>query len=446
MALYCRQRHRRQTLVAAAITALLQSSHAWQPASSQTTNYPPAVAAASHGLDFAPLPLSPPPQLRPRSMVAAPSNSVVEQPPSDFELSVGKALDTLKRDYPALLTKQPDFSIYAHDIEVVDPSGMTVHGIKTYKNSFLLIHALIKFLYCPNRSNLTFRMCYDKARQNIRVHWNAQVMPRMMMQRPVYVDGISVYELDKRTGEIVQHRIEHLLMNNMPVKPEEGVFVALERQHTLTVPSFVVTQPGHSNNMVLEFASWSPFHNNKHQQQSVSSSLFAMVGQQGKQEEQTSGQQQQQQQQAHVEKYPGLDWQALEAKNKSRQKFGLKPVTPEEFMELQAQVADLAQQQQARAAAAAAEMSTKKTEAKPNFLQQLFGPVLQDTCESNFDCERPQVCCDFGFKKMCCASGNRVVNGQLQYATVPVPQGVEDAYPPGRGPTDNGGTSNNRLW
>jgi hypothetical protein len=151
------------------------------------------------------------------------------------------------------------------------------------------------------------------------------------------------------------------------------------------------------------------------------------------------------------EQYPDLDWKALESKNKSRQKFGLTPITPEEFAEIQVQVADLAQEQlererqhQIRAAA------MKKSESKPNFLQQLFGQVLQDTCESNYDCERPMVCCDFGVKKMCCASGLPVLNAPPQYATVPVPQGIEDdgyGYPPGRGGGGGGGGSGgDRLW
>lgn len=48
----------------------------------------------------------------------------------------------------------------------------------------------------------------------------------------------------------------------------------------------------------------------------------------------------------------------------------------------------------------------------------------EDACESNSDCYRPQVCCDFHFKKFCCSSGLMAQELQLQYATVPVPQGI----------------------
>jgi hypothetical protein len=45
--------------------------------------------------------------------------------------------------------------------------------------------------------------------------------------------------------------------------------------------------------------------------------------------------------------------------------------------------------------------------------------ALNDTCETNFDCERPQVCCDFIFQKRCCSSGGLV--GREMPRLVPVP-------------------------
>ena len=48
---------------------------------------------------------------------------------------------------------------------------------------------------------------------------------------------------------------------------------------------------------------------------------------------------------------------------------------------------------------------------KDNILGKIFGGVLKNGCESNFDCERPQVCCDVGFKKICCSNGLGIVDG-----------------------------------
>lgn len=359
--------------------------------------------------DFAPVrPLEQRATTLPHSMVSCDS---MNSPPTEFELKVGKALDVLRADYPHLLTENPNFEIYDDDIEVVDPSGVKVHGLGTYKNSWRLLHALISFVYCPARSSMTFRMCFDKARQNIRIHWNARVVPREIFgrRRPLHVDGISVYEFDRETGEIVQHRIEKLLMNSEELRPEEGVIAAIRNQHTVTVPSFS------KSNQLVEFQSFHSFVNPR------LPSLFAV-------EESAAF--------AANSDYPDLDWEKLEAKNKSRKKFGLKPLTPEEFLELEAQVEQMdSQQRQQAASMAAAELSKKKAGDKGSFFDKLFGDVLKDTCESNYDCERPEVCCDFGFKKMCCRSGTPVVNGprpQLALVPVPVDVNMPDDYPPRR--------------
>ena len=120
-----------------------------------------------------------------------------------------------------------------------------------------------------------------------------------------------------------------------------------------------------------------------------------------------------------------FDTERFEAKNKSRKKFGLQPLTEDEFMEIELQVRQMDAEQKQRAAQAAATAKPEKPR-ESSLLDKLFGNVLKDTCESNWDCERPEVCCDFGFKKMCCSSGSLVANGVP--ALVPVP--VDIAPPP----------------
>jgi len=70
---------------------------------------------------------------------------------------------------------------------------------------------------------------------------------------------------------------------------------------------------------------------------------------------------------------------------------------------------------------AVAREEEKEPQQAPGFLQTMFSNVFDDTCESNFDCKRPEVCCDFVFKKMCCSSGEMGRNLQQEYALVPVP-------------------------
>mmetsp|Transcript_3761 Transcript_3761/g.7872 ORF Transcript_3761/g.7872 Transcript_3761/m.7872 type:complete len:288 (-) Transcript_3761:282-1145(-) len=54
------------------------------------------------------------------------------------------------------------------------------------------------------------------------------------------------------------------------------------------------------------------------------------------------------------------------------------------------------------------------------FLKNLSAQ-FESTCESNFDCDRPEVCCDLGFRKMCCSSGSMAKNLQLEYAYATIP-------------------------
>lgn len=122
--------------------------------------------------------------------------------------------------------------------------------------------------------------------------------------------------------------------------------------------------------------------------------------------------------------------QALEKRNASRQKFGVKPLSPQEFLSLQSQVQlleeeQLVKRQQQQAAAAAA----LRPQSKPlaNFAKQLFASVTDDTCYSNLDCESPKICCDLGFKKMCCSSGMKILETKHELARIPVYGG--DARP-----------------
>jgi len=52
----------------------------------------------------------------------------------DFEVNMGKVIDTLNKDYPVLFDLPPDFSIYIDEIEITDPTGKAFQGMKVYKN------------------------------------------------------------------------------------------------------------------------------------------------------------------------------------------------------------------------------------------------------------------------------------------------------------------------
>lgn len=86
----------------------------------------------------------------------------------EFEINLGRAVDTLKRDYPKLLSNDPSWNIYHTDLEVIDPTGVSLHGLSNYKRAFSFIHAVVYMFYCEEKSCLTFRSTYDWARKSIR--------------------------------------------------------------------------------------------------------------------------------------------------------------------------------------------------------------------------------------------------------------------------------------
>ena len=42
----------------------------------------------------------------------------------DFNLNLGRVIDTLNSDYPLIFVKPLDYGIYIDDIEVTDPTGI----------------------------------------------------------------------------------------------------------------------------------------------------------------------------------------------------------------------------------------------------------------------------------------------------------------------------------
>ena len=101
--------------------------------------------------------------------VSSTTLSMIVDSQKEFELNLGRAVDVMKSDYPDLLTKNPQWHIYHDDLEVVDPTGVSLHGLDNYKMAFGFIHGVVKWFYCEEKSGLTsIRVGYDWARKCIR--------------------------------------------------------------------------------------------------------------------------------------------------------------------------------------------------------------------------------------------------------------------------------------
>ncbi|KAL7558091.1 hypothetical protein ACA910_020043 [Epithemia clementina (nom. ined.)] len=147
----------------------------------------------------------------------------------EYQMNIGKAMDTLRRDYQDILTQRPDFSIYDKHIRLLDPSGVQLTGLEKYKSAFAFFQTFLGFWFSTSRSGFQFRMVYDFARCSIRISWHAVLVPKLPVHlRPLHVDGISYYQLDRKTGKIIEHKIENLTINNSHVAPPYRILNLLQ--------------------------------------------------------------------------------------------------------------------------------------------------------------------------------------------------------------------------
>ena len=114
---------------------------------------------------------------------------------------------------------------------------MQLNQLPSYKKTFSVMRTMLSLLYDTDRSVVQSRMVYDAPRTQIRVSFNAMLVPkRLGGGKTVHVDGISVYSLDlsstmrkdKKTGQmiknegagkIIEHRIERMLVNGAALQP-----------------------------------------------------------------------------------------------------------------------------------------------------------------------------------------------------------------------------------
>lgn len=156
----------------------------------------------------------------------------------EFQMNLGRAMDTLRRDMPEILRRQPDYSIYHDDIRVVDPSGVQLTGLDKYRSSLAFFQTFLRFWFSPSRSKIQFRMVYDFCRSSIRISWSIVLVPKVPIPglRPVYVDGISHYTLDAESGKITEHKVEKLVINNRPMTPPYGIWQLLQQDAVAAQP------------------------------------------------------------------------------------------------------------------------------------------------------------------------------------------------------------------
>lgn len=262
----------------------------------------------------------------------------------------------------------------------------------------------------------------------------------------LHVDGISEYYLDRESGLITKHKVSHLLINDQPIRPENGIFNALAEMSPVDpegVPVFFRgAEDAASTNQAertrklsgrgrrlkwedmthVKFQTWNPLR----RPAGGGTSLFSNPN------ESAMDLPNQSDMNMNGEQQVPYDRDALQRRNASRKKFGMRPLTPEEFVVIEEEVRAMDSMNKKKAAYLAERLAQEQQSSrkKEGLLERMFGGALRNGCESNFDCERPEVCCDVGFKKICCSNGLGIVDGipleKWERARLRVPMGNDN--------------------
>ncbi|KAL7543136.1 hypothetical protein ACHAWF_007327 [Thalassiosira exigua] len=159
----------------------------------------------------------------------------------ELQLNVGRAMDVLRKDYPYFLKRAPDYSIYHESISLTASDGqLQISKLPAYQKTLRAVRTMLSLLYDVDRSVVQSRMVYDAPRTQIRVSFNAMLVPKIG-GAPLHVDGISVYSLDlsatrkedergnvtrnEGAGKVIEHKVERILVNGVPMRPPYfGIF------------------------------------------------------------------------------------------------------------------------------------------------------------------------------------------------------------------------------
>ena len=128
---------------------------------------------------------------------------------------------------PLSVSIHTDYSIYSTEISLTSlQTPIATSSLPSYQRAIAITRTMLSLLYDPDRSTVQNRMIYDSTRCQIRVSFQAELIPRNVLAPRAYIDGISVYSFDMAPvyvdgerrddgGKIVEHRIEKLLVNGM---------------------------------------------------------------------------------------------------------------------------------------------------------------------------------------------------------------------------------------
>jgi hypothetical protein len=140
---------------------------------------------------------------------------------NEYQLNLGRAIDTLRRDYPQLLQSAPDFSIFTEGVTLrTADSKRRIEGMEAYSRLFDVLRFMRNTTMVRDEVGARIVVCDG----TIRVRWNAKLtmhdafsaLPGLTNRdeagRPVvFVDGVSVYYVNG-SGLVYRHVLEDVVV------------------------------------------------------------------------------------------------------------------------------------------------------------------------------------------------------------------------------------------
>ena len=330
--------------------------------------------------------------------------------PNVYTLNLGRAIDMLRNDYPKVFTEKPDFSIFRKDIELHDPSGKRLTGLSQYEKVFDMLRFLRRTTM--QDAQVTYRLVV--ADERIRVRWTAKLWMRDPAlgitttpngdRAVVHLDGVSNYDLDSE-GKIRKHTIENIILRGADAE-------AAPMELQLAWPKMAGAL---SPELALPYPFLTPL-NEAAKGWVPPKGLAWLVGPAPTHEQSSSS----------------GGGGASPAPKRSR---GGEPQMSAGESPMERAARERAED--AEKARALAELRKPKEDGMRQ-MKNMFGVSLPQQCETSYDCERPDVCCDLLFGSFCCSGGLMIPEvtreKALQRQAIPIPVEVDKDLPfPGGG-------------
>ena len=311
--------------------------------------------------------------------------------PTEFQLNLGALIDSLRTDYPLLFVEPQDLSLFDESVELHGPSGQRLIGIGQYT----AVLDLLRFSrrVAMDDAELTHRITIDG--RSVRVRWSAKLWikdPTLGLtsfhQEPVLVnvDGVSRYDLDGK-GHVHLHALENIVMSGPDTKLLD--FPNLELMWR--VPKLVPAGAGGAQGWPMPVPAHGAVAHG-----AVASTVAVASAVAATRERLAAARSTGARRTAAPSMSISID-ETYEGRNPSES-----PVD-RAARERQEDADEAARLRALRTPPPTAEKKSGGM-GLPDFLKmgKLKAP---NSCETNYDCERPMVCCDLVVARVCCSSG-----------------------------------------